>query len=523
MSLTKVTYSMIESSAFNVMDYGAVGDGSTDDTAAIALAFDAVKTAGGGDLCFPTGDYRFNLDVSGVNPRMQWIGQGSVTFRPYLADPDAPAIVWADNSGALGSALGVNIIFRNINFTGRFLNDVDPQYGRVSACVNLRASWATFYDCGFTYGINAGFASLYGQYNEFYSCSFGANVDNAGTAGCLLDSNTDAEAANENTFIRCKFNTNKNGLVIKGGLGNRIIGCQFQNTVAGGVAALVLEKDSTGFGTSQNWVSGNYFEINSRDVHIGVAPGSTFEGNIFLPGTVFSTHTYDVRFIGNTSYGGAATPEFNHPIANADIASLTWIGNNFEPDTSGMVHAGPTYLNIQGAQSRYVQNDNQLVTTNQTEANTGTTLVSGFQYGFKGNVARTVVTNLFKITQESFATLTARYSAFEVVLEAVNDEAMSTQFGYCSRLDKFHVFITNNTTGAPQVYISNLAGGVDTGINTAFAAIGQITLSATVSGDQITFKAVYSGAGSSPTSLATINVGYRINYTGGNPVTFSRF
>lgn len=41
MSLTKVTYSMIDGNIANVKDYGAVGDNTTDDTAAIQAALDA--------------------------------------------------------------------------------------------------------------------------------------------------------------------------------------------------------------------------------------------------------------------------------------------------------------------------------------------------------------------------------------------------------------------------------------------------------------------------------------------------
>jgi hypothetical protein len=387
----------------------------------------------------------------------------------------------------------------------------------------LLSSWATFYDCSFQYGVNAGFYSLYGQYNEFYSCTFASCVTGSVSTGCLLDSNTVAEAANENTFFRCKFNTNKNGLVIKGGLNNRIYACQFQNTQAGGqYGALGLDADSTGFGSDGTLISGCYFEINSGDVTIGVSANALFEGNMFLPGYITSQTCYNLSFVGNTVYGVGTIVDLNHPAGNADIAALTWIGNNFEANTDGIIHAGPSYFSINNAYVGIERNDNVLFTTNQTEANTGTDLLIGPQYGFKGNIARTVVTDIFSITQQTYTSSYARYSAFEVVVNAVNDDVSSTSFGYASRIEKFNVFITNNTTGAPQVYIATLSGGSDIGINTAFAAIGAMTLTATVAGEVITFKLVYSGTGTNPTTLASINAAYTINYTGANQVIFTR-
>lgn len=47
----------LEHRAYNVVDFGAVGDGSTDDTTSIQAAIDAANTASGGAVFFPTGTY----------------------------------------------------------------------------------------------------------------------------------------------------------------------------------------------------------------------------------------------------------------------------------------------------------------------------------------------------------------------------------------------------------------------------------------------------------------------------------
>ncbi len=62
MALTKATYSMIDGAPVNVLDYGAVGDGVANDTAAIQAAVNSL--ANGGEVYLPAGTYRINSTIT---------------------------------------------------------------------------------------------------------------------------------------------------------------------------------------------------------------------------------------------------------------------------------------------------------------------------------------------------------------------------------------------------------------------------------------------------------------------------
>jgi parallel beta-helix repeat protein len=65
-------------SGFNVKDgaYGALGDGSNDDTAEIQAAIDACEAAGGGMVYFPDGQYIISSALTVDNHNVQLVGEG---------------------------------------------------------------------------------------------------------------------------------------------------------------------------------------------------------------------------------------------------------------------------------------------------------------------------------------------------------------------------------------------------------------------------------------------------------------
>jgi hypothetical protein len=64
MSLTKVSFSMINGEMFNVLDFGAVGDGSTNNNASIQAAIDAAEANNGGSVYFPDGVYLLTTGIT---------------------------------------------------------------------------------------------------------------------------------------------------------------------------------------------------------------------------------------------------------------------------------------------------------------------------------------------------------------------------------------------------------------------------------------------------------------------------
>ncbi|NDC49350.1 MAG: hypothetical protein EBZ61_09805 [Micrococcales bacterium] len=78
MSLTKVTYSIINGAPVNVKDFGAVGNGVANDTAALQAAIDFAAT-NGQTLYFPYGTYLITSTLDIRNKKISWVGDNYYT------------------------------------------------------------------------------------------------------------------------------------------------------------------------------------------------------------------------------------------------------------------------------------------------------------------------------------------------------------------------------------------------------------------------------------------------------------
>jgi parallel beta-helix repeat protein len=143
MSLTKVSYSMIEGASANVLDYGAVGDGVADDSAAIQAAITDL-TASGGTLFFPNGTYKIESTVTLAS---------NVSL---IANTNAALTLDVAEVGLQIPASATNITISGFTISGTFSRAISSALS--DTCTNIKIigntiSGATLVGAGYTSGI----------------------------------------------------------------------------------------------------------------------------------------------------------------------------------------------------------------------------------------------------------------------------------------------------------------------------------------------------------------------------------
>lgn len=114
MALTKATYSMIDGAVVNIKDFGAVGDGIADDSAAIQAAIDSNTSFI--QVYMPPGTYRLASPIIIDRQNLSLFGAAQQTT--LFPDAGVTAIEVSKNNGTQRTQLRDFRIFGNTNATG---------------------------------------------------------------------------------------------------------------------------------------------------------------------------------------------------------------------------------------------------------------------------------------------------------------------------------------------------------------------------------------------------------------------
>jgi hypothetical protein len=322
----------------SVKDFGATGDGSTDDTTAISNAITYVSTNGGA-VYFPAGVYLTSASLVIDAPNVTLYGDGASQSTIQSNSASFWVIKYTDNADYL--------TVKNLYIKGNAVDDSTTQYGiGYSVSSFVAPEYVTISNCRFAY-TNSGIVTGSGQYWSITENNFDnlmGVVSGTGygvlaaenTAHCLFDSNKFIGSAgkgrhgiymsvgcshsiasnnyvsymNQSAFV-CRANVGQPGVT-----GNVITG----NSILGGGTAATVESSAISLSgvCSYNTVSNNTI-INFDN--IGIAVVDAAGGGACTNNTVTGNNVIAAGLTGIQVGGAKYTNLISNYIVNASRLS----------------------------------------------------------------------------------------------------------------------------------------------------------------------------------------------------------
>jgi hypothetical protein len=298
MALTKTTYSMIEGASLNVLDFGAIGDGVADDSAAIQAAINAVPSIGG-EVYFPRGTYLVNTKIA-LKGRLSLVGESrNNTFikagtvgMTVLEQNGSAYNMRIKHLGVLGdgkAAFGISMVSPNqASSAHHVLEDLE-----VSSCTTncIRLTRHIYLRLVQVYANNAPTVVLVDGVNSsvFDNCLF----YNATSTACMsIVGGSQAYLRQVNLYNDIAFLSTQL-LLVDAHHGGTFFMCTFEPQGAGNVTNSVTFSDTIAGSCTDNQLIACRF--------IGLGTTQTHAIEIGATGTVFKTIIQNCQFIKPSS------------------------------------------------------------------------------------------------------------------------------------------------------------------------------------------------------------------------------
>jgi hypothetical protein len=354
MSLTKVSYSMIAGAPVNAADFGAVGDGITDDTAAVQAAIDFCIGTPGSAPPKPlvlTGKYRITSSLNIDMPTgaiydingfflIQGQGAGAGIYVNSEINMFSTTLV-----GTPSNPPAKNIQFENVTFEAS-LNTLANAYVLDDVFINMRFISCTFQkikclvstsqiflylfqNCNMLSWKGAWFSSFVGT-NGPTTVKFLENWFFAGDTGIYMGLGCPSFVCANNTFEALEYSP----IQIDGGYGGVISGNHFENNCLTGDLCNINVYCSGPISAYGMMIAGNYFNptIPQRtdptyfDIDARNAVGLSVQGNFTAGEQLINTSnaTFAGIMLGGNVQGNTSAPVFGE----AEFTQLKTVAQN---------------------------------------------------------------------------------------------------------------------------------------------------------------------------------------------------
>lgn len=345
----------LQAFGLNVVDYGATGDGVTDDTLAIQAAIDIVHAAGGGRVYIPRGTYKITSSLL-IYPNTIVSGSGwGTTLQSSVANP----MIYFIGSGFHGVAEGVGLENLRIDgtsiatgLTGLYATRLDAggldEHGRNNWVKNVN-----FTRCGI------GVRLMFDQGIAFYSCAFGGY--NTLGNGVGLEARDDSQLG---LFAMCDFRANDIGAKlistnpVLGGTPDRIYGhlfdrCHWETNDGMG---LILDGATNNTFNACKWEQNGETFVYLTDAESGYRPdGNTFVNCIWngQPGAPSTLQVDIAKGFGTMFIGGQFNTDTSAGVRISSSAGGTiFLGVSLATDKLDDTSGSTSYLSPFSSQQR---------------------------------------------------------------------------------------------------------------------------------------------------------------------------